>query len=71
MFTVPAMGADVNGFRVWTDPDKTRAVLDLDQKTSYKLFTLKSPDRVVIDLKGSVNEFNLNIFKSGVRHFIR
>ena len=32
MFTVPAMGADVDGFRVWTDPDKTRAVLDLDTR---------------------------------------
>lgn len=47
------MAAEVSGFRVWADPVKTRAVLDLDQKTSYKLFTLKSPDRVVIDLKGS------------------
>lgn len=53
MFTVPAMGAEVNGFRVWTDPDKTRAVLDLDTRTEYKLFTLDNPSRVVIDLKKS------------------
>ncbi|MEE4217955.1 MAG: N-acetylmuramoyl-L-alanine amidase [Xanthomonadales bacterium] len=53
MFAVPTLGADVNGFRVWTDPDKTRAVLDLDTRAEYKLFTLDSPPRVVIDLKKS------------------
>ncbi|MCW8926861.1 MAG: N-acetylmuramoyl-L-alanine amidase [Xanthomonadales bacterium] len=43
----------MSGFRVWADPLKTRAVLDLDRKTSYKLFTLQNPHRVVVDLKGS------------------
>ena len=48
-----AFAAEVNGFRVWADPEKTRAVLDLDGKAEYKLFTLNNPDRVVIDLKRS------------------
>ena len=61
MFTVPAMGADVDGFRVWTDPDKTRAVLDLDTRAEYKLFTLENPPRVVIDLKKSELESPLEL----------
>ncbi len=47
-------GADeptrVDGLRIWAGPDKTRAVLDLSGAVEYRLFTLKNPDRVVIDL---------------------
>lgn len=52
---IPAatMAADVSSFRVWTDPEKTRAVLDLSSRTEYQLFTLDGPHRVVIDLNGS------------------
>ena len=50
---LPALAADIDGFRVWTDPEKTRAVLDLDARAEYQLFTLDSPPRVVIDLKKS------------------
>jgi N-acetylmuramoyl-L-alanine amidase len=53
LFTLPALAAEVSGFRVWTDPDKTRAVLDLDARAEYQLFTLENPPRVVIDLKKS------------------
>lgn len=51
--SLPVLAAEVSGFRVWADPVKTRAVLDLDRKTAYKLFTLKDPHRVVVDLEGS------------------
>lgn len=51
--SLPVLAAEVSGFRVWADPVKTRAVLDLDRKTAYKLFTLQSPHRVVVDLEGS------------------
>jgi N-acetylmuramoyl-L-alanine amidase len=52
---IPAMSmaADISGFRVWTDPEKTRAVLDLSSRTEYQLFTLQAPHRVVIDLHAS------------------
>jgi len=53
MAVAPAFAAEVSGFRVWTDPDKTRAVLDLSERAEYRLFTLQNPDRVVIDLSGS------------------
>jgi N-acetylmuramoyl-L-alanine amidase len=37
--------------RVWASPDSTRVVLDLSAPTSYTLFTLDGPDRVVIDFE--------------------
>ncbi len=51
--SLQASAAEVTGFRVWADPAKTRAVLDLDSKTTYKLFTLDNPSRVVVDLSRS------------------
>ncbi len=45
---VPA--SEIQGLRVWTDPEKTRAVFDLSESTSYKLFELTNPNRVVLDL---------------------
>jgi len=53
LVSLPVLAAEVSGFRVWADPAKTRAVLDLDRKTAYKLFTLENPHRVVVDLQGS------------------
>ena len=32
LFSITAFAAEINGFRVWTDPDKTRAVLDLSTR---------------------------------------
>jgi N-acetylmuramoyl-L-alanine amidase len=55
-----AFATEVDGFRVWTDPDKTRAVLDLDQRTDYQLFTLENPPRVVIDLDRTALDHDLS-----------
>ncbi len=59
LFSITAFTAEINGFRVWADPDKTRAVLDLSTRADYKLFTLENPDRVVIDLNSSRLHANL------------
>ncbi|MFC1778028.1 N-acetylmuramoyl-L-alanine amidase [Pseudomonadota bacterium] len=59
--SMQVLAAEVSGFRVWADPVKTRAVLDLDRKTAYKLFTLKNPDRVVVDLQGSSIDIPLKL----------
>jgi N-acetylmuramoyl-L-alanine amidase len=53
LFSIQVLAADINGFRVWTDPEKTRAVLDLDTPSDYQVFTLDNPPRVVIDLPRS------------------
>jgi len=74
LVVIPAFAADVDGFRVWTDPEKTRAVLDLDARTEYQLFTLDNPPRVVIDLKRSSLDASLDFKEEhggvidGVRH---
>ena len=59
--TMQLSAAEISGFRVWADPVKTRAVLDLDTRTPYKLFTLDNPPRVVIDLKKSELESPLEL----------
>ena len=59
--SLPVLAAEVSGFRVWADPVKTRAVLDLDRKSAYKLFTLENPRRVVVDLQGSSIDIPLEL----------
>ncbi len=59
--SLQAVAAEVSGFRVWADPTKTRAVLDLNKKTSYKLFTLDNPHRVVVDMLGSSIDIPLEL----------
>ena len=59
--SLPVLAAEVSGFRVWADPVKTRAVLDLDKKTAYKLFILQDPYRVVVDLEGSSIDIPLEL----------
>lgn len=70
-------GGEVQNLRVWAGPDSTRAVLDLDQRVDYRLFTLDDPARVVIDIDSTRIEggLSLNPEHSGVianvRHGIR
>ncbi|MCF6264744.1 MAG: N-acetylmuramoyl-L-alanine amidase [Xanthomonadales bacterium] len=45
--------SEINGFRVWTDPEKTRVVFDLSSDATYKLFELDDPVRVVLDLQAT------------------
>jgi len=44
---------EVQNVRVWTGPDKTRVVLDLDRSIDYTLFSLDDPDRLVVDIDQS------------------
>lgn len=48
-----AQAINVKDIRMWTAPDHTRLVLDLDEPTDYNLFRLQDPDRVVVDLAGA------------------
>jgi len=52
---VPASAANadrlkVQGVRLWAAPDSTRVVFDVTGPVEHRLFALKNPDRLVIDL---------------------
>lgn len=46
-------GGTVKNIRIWSEHGKTRVVLDLSQPVEHNIFTLRGPDRLVIDLKDS------------------
>ncbi len=48
--SVAGAGAVVNGVRASTEANHTRVVFDLSGPARYNLFTLRQPDRVVIDI---------------------
>ena len=43
----------VENVRIWSENNKTRVVLDLSKSVQHNIFTLRGPDRLVIDLKDS------------------
>ncbi|MBF0142623.1 MAG: N-acetylmuramoyl-L-alanine amidase [Magnetococcales bacterium] len=45
-----AIPAKITDVRLWTAPDHTRVVFDMDRSVDHRLFTLKAPDRVVLDI---------------------
>jgi N-acetylmuramoyl-L-alanine amidase len=52
-FTSVATAGTVNigSVRVWPAPDNTRVVFEVSDAAQYNLFTLRNPQRVVIDIK--------------------
>lgn len=72
-----ALGGEVQNLRVWAGPDSTRAVLDLESRVDYRLFTLDNPSRVVVDIDSTSirGELPFNPDRGGVitsvRHGIR
>jgi len=48
-----AAATTVENIRIWAEDGKTRVVLDLSQPASHNIFTLRGPDRLVVDLKAS------------------
>lgn len=43
----------VENIRLWSEAGKTRVVLDLSQPAKHSIFTLRGPDRLVVDLDAS------------------
>jgi len=41
----------IRGARIWTAPDHTRLVFDLSGSVRYRVFRLRSPRRIVVDLR--------------------
>jgi N-acetylmuramoyl-L-alanine amidase len=48
-----AFESKVNGVRIWPSPDSTRVVFDLSSPVKYNVFTLKNPNRLVVDLSNT------------------
>jgi N-acetylmuramoyl-L-alanine amidase len=46
--------ARVQDVRLWAGPEGTRLVIELDAPVSHQVFTLDSPDRVVVDLSNAI-----------------
>jgi N-acetylmuramoyl-L-alanine amidase len=57
MVAFPAMastvGSVVQDVRMWTAPDHTRLVFDLNQSIKYRVFRLHKPERIVIDMQNT------------------
>jgi len=49
----------VHDVRLWTAPDHTRLVFDLNRNMTYKLFRLHKPERIVIDMQQTSLKANL------------
>ena len=48
----------VTGIRNFTHPDKTRVVIDMSERSPYHVITLSNPDRIVVDVNGSISQLN-------------
>jgi N-acetylmuramoyl-L-alanine amidase len=48
--TTAEAAATVENVRIWAENGKTRVVLDLSKPARHNIFTLRGPDRLVIDL---------------------
>lgn len=54
LLLTPAVGmtdTTVENIRVWSESGKTRVVIDLSRPADHNIFTLRSPERLVVDLK--------------------
>ncbi|EPJ52692.1 MAG: N-acetylmuramoyl-L-alanine amidase [Osedax symbiont Rs2] len=50
----------VNNVRIWLAPESTRLVFDLSGPVQHKIFSLKNPDRIVVDIQGVSLKTDLN-----------
>lgn len=55
-----AQSSTINDVRLWTAPDHSRLVFDLNRSVEYKVFPLHNPERVVIDIERVRLKANLN-----------
>jgi N-acetylmuramoyl-L-alanine amidase len=50
MITAPAYALSIDAVRFGIHPDKTRLVVEMDQISDFRAFTLDNPHRIVVDL---------------------
>ena len=59
-----AAATQVRSVRLWRAPDNTRLVFDLTGPVQHSVFTLTSPDRLVIDINGATASAPLSVAPS-------
>jgi N-acetylmuramoyl-L-alanine amidase len=65
-FTTAQAATTVENIRIWSENGKTRVVLDLSESSQHHIFTLRGPDRVVVDLKDGRLSRSLTTLPKGV-----
>ena len=74
----------VNGIRIGVHPDKTRFVVEMQQKPDYRIFYLQNPDRIVIDMQeldwsgvntarrkvGLISNYRYGLFRHGTSRLV-
>ncbi|MFT5707078.1 MAG: N-acetylmuramoyl-L-alanine amidase [Oceanospirillaceae bacterium] len=53
----------INNVRIWLAPESTRLVFDLSGPVKHKIFSLKNPSRVVLDIQNVALNVDLNKLK--------
>ncbi len=53
LMACPLLAAEITGVRLWTAPDHTRLVFDTTGPAAHRVFALRAPHRLVIDLTGA------------------
>ncbi|MGB0468703.1 MAG: N-acetylmuramoyl-L-alanine amidase, partial [Pontibacterium sp.] len=69
-YSAMLQAADIKNVRIWLAPDHARLVFDLSGVAEHKVFTLKNPDRIVLDIPNasmSADLKRLNLAKSPIR----
>ena len=64
--TAAQAASTVENIRIWSENGKTRVVLDLSQPAAHNIFTLRGPDRLVVDLKSSRLSDSLRAMPRGI-----
>lgn len=60
-----AASSTVENIRIWSENGRTRVVLDLSRPVTHNIFTLRGPDRLVVDLKNSRLGSGLRVMPRG------
>ncbi len=66
LISAGAQAASVKAARLWPSPEYSRIAIELDDAVSFKQFSLKNPERIVLDLEGVSPEAALNELTSKV-----
>ncbi len=71
LMAAASTNADVNDIRIWQSPESVRLVLDLSRAHEHKIFQLKNPDRIVVDLADADLKMDMSKVENNSTEIIR